>query len=143
MSVNITIAGVVYPVPSSAADTNWAADQVAFEQALAAALAPPTWTALSLQNSWANMSGKQAAQATKDATGRVWLRGWVNTGASGSVVTTLVAGRRPPKQVAIPIVSIDALTAGVAIIGTDGTVTVTAADASLGIALDSINFVVT
>lgn len=39
MSVNIVIAGVSYSVPSSAADTNWAADQVAFEQALAAAVA--------------------------------------------------------------------------------------------------------
>jgi len=33
--INITVNGVSYPVPSSAADVNWAADQVAFEQALA------------------------------------------------------------------------------------------------------------
>lgn len=38
MSINITLDNVAYPVPSSAADTNWAADQVAFEQALAAAI---------------------------------------------------------------------------------------------------------
>ena len=35
MSISITVDGVSYPVPSSAADTNWAADQVALEQALA------------------------------------------------------------------------------------------------------------
>jgi len=37
--VDIEIAGVAYPVPSSARDTNWAAKQVAFEQALAATVA--------------------------------------------------------------------------------------------------------
>ena len=36
MAVNITVAGVSYSVPSSAADVNWAAQQLAFEQALAA-----------------------------------------------------------------------------------------------------------
>lgn len=36
--INVTVNGVVYPVPSSAADVDWAAKQVAFEQALAAAI---------------------------------------------------------------------------------------------------------
>ena len=36
--INITVDGVAYPVPSSAADQNWAAKQIAFQQALAAAL---------------------------------------------------------------------------------------------------------
>ncbi len=36
--ITVTVAGTDYEVPSSAADTNWAADQVAFEQALAAAI---------------------------------------------------------------------------------------------------------
>lgn len=43
--ISITINGVAYDVPSSAADTNWAAQQVAFEQALVAyvnTLAPST-----------------------------------------------------------------------------------------------------
>jgi len=35
MTVSITVDGTDYDVPSSAADTNWAADQVAFEQAVA------------------------------------------------------------------------------------------------------------
>lgn len=35
--INITVGGVAYPVPSSAADTNWAAQQIAFQKALAAA----------------------------------------------------------------------------------------------------------
>lgn len=36
MSVNLTIGTTVYPYPSGAADTNWAAEQVAAMQALAA-----------------------------------------------------------------------------------------------------------
>ncbi len=38
MSLVITVAGVDYTVPSSAADTNWAAQVIAFWQALAAAI---------------------------------------------------------------------------------------------------------
>lgn len=37
--ISITVAGVSYQVPSSAADVDWAAKQVALEQALAAAIA--------------------------------------------------------------------------------------------------------
>ena len=37
MSISITVNGVSYSVPASAVDTNWAAAQVLFEQALAAA----------------------------------------------------------------------------------------------------------
>jgi hypothetical protein len=38
MTISITVNSVAYDVPSSAADTNWAALQVAFEQALATAV---------------------------------------------------------------------------------------------------------
>ncbi len=38
MSVPITVNEVVYQVPAGASDTNWAAKQIAFEQALAAAV---------------------------------------------------------------------------------------------------------
>jgi len=38
MTIEIEVTGVDYDVPSSAADTNWAAQQVAFEQALATAV---------------------------------------------------------------------------------------------------------
>jgi len=38
LSVSITVDGTAYSVPSGAADTNWAAQQVAFEQAVAAAV---------------------------------------------------------------------------------------------------------
>ncbi len=95
MSVSITINGVAYDVPSSAADTNWAADQVAFEQAIAAALAPQTWTAATLINSWANLSGAGTAGHAIDSTGRVWLRGAVDSGTSETVAFVLPAGRRP------------------------------------------------
>ena len=39
MAISITVAGVSYSVPSSAVDTDWAAAQIAFEQALAATVA--------------------------------------------------------------------------------------------------------
>lgn len=42
MTVAISINGTDYDVPATAADTNWAADQVAFEQALAAAVTTNT-----------------------------------------------------------------------------------------------------
>jgi hypothetical protein len=39
MTVPITVDGVTYPVPSAATDTNWAAQQVAFEQAVGTSIA--------------------------------------------------------------------------------------------------------
>jgi hypothetical protein len=84
-------------VPSSAADTNWAAQQVAFEQALASyLLTPPTWLAPSLVNSWANYgSGNQNAGYYKDTAGTVHLRGLIKSGASLSTAFTLPSGYRP------------------------------------------------
>lgn len=38
MSIDITVAGVAYPVPSGASDVDWAAQQVALLQAMAAAV---------------------------------------------------------------------------------------------------------
>ena len=61
MTVSITVDGVAFDVPSSASDTNWAAKQVAFEQALAVAV---------------NAAGTGAA--IPDASGAV--RGLVSTG---------------------------------------------------------------
>lgn len=115
MSVTITINGTDYSVPSSAADTNWAANQVAWEQAVSTyvnsigtAVALPTWHAPSLINSWTNFgAGTAPAAYSKDATGRVWLRGAISGGANGSVAFVLPAGFRPPytQTSLIPVLS--------------------------------------
>ena len=103
MSVDITVAGVAYPVPSSAADTDWAADQIAWEQAVSAATVPFTYSALSLASGWAG-----TFQAAKDSTGRIWLRGtFGKDGAEGETITTLPSGRRPPTTVYVPAVALN------------------------------------
>lgn len=102
--ITITVDGVSYEVPSSAADTNWAAKQVAFEQALATFLnsvgAAPTWVAPTLLNSWANFNAgtDQVAQYTKDARGFVEIRGSIKSGAPSSIAFQLPAGYRPPNK---------------------------------------------
>jgi hypothetical protein len=125
MSISITIAGVTYSVPSSAADTNWAADQVVFEQALASyLLTPPTWLAPSLTNSWVNAAGgTTAAGYYKDTSGRVWLRGVIKTGASLSSAFTLPSGYRPTAG-SENFSAVTATGLGVVIIATSGTVTI-------------------
>ena len=105
MSVNISVNGVSYPVPSSAADTDWAAEQVAFLQALAAqSLKSPTVLAPSLINAWANLgSSSQTAGYWKDAAGTVYLRGTITGGASLSACLVLPSGYRPSKDEAFPV----------------------------------------
>lgn len=93
MSLPITVAGVAYTVPSSAADTQWAAQQVQFEQALALAASNGTWTAITPLNSWAN-SG-QPLQSRMNSQGDVDVRGLLNSGSSGTVFGTLPAGQKP------------------------------------------------
>lgn len=56
MTIAINILGVDYDAPSSAADTNWAADQVALEQALATGL---NNTATDLTEAEANITALQ------------------------------------------------------------------------------------
>lgn len=105
--ISITVNGTAYSVPSSAADTNWAANQVAFEQALASyvntigtLVAPPTWIAVEdadLLNSWVNGAEKFAYY--KDATGRVYLRfSALSGGAPASSPYQLPSGYRPPHE---------------------------------------------
>lgn len=102
MAIDITINGVAYSVPSNAADTNWAQDQVVFEQALAAAVTTnttnagsPTWVAITPINSWANMGGFPPAKRYKDSAGNVHLRFALNGGTSGTVAFALPTGSRP------------------------------------------------
>lgn len=111
--INITVNGIAYSVPSSAADTNWAANQIAFEQALATTinstitsvsdlttlLETTTWTAVSaFTNSWANLGGAdQPAQHTKTPAGIVMVRAAISSGGGGPGASafTLPVGRRP------------------------------------------------
>lgn len=112
MSVDITIAGVAYPSPSSAADTDWAAQQVALLQALAAACSPATnWTAVTLSGNWTNDDAPAGI-----TTGfyvdrsRVFLRGSPKNGSnfnSATALTTFAVAARPAHQVtlAVPVVN--------------------------------------
>lgn len=90
MTINITVAGVSLPVPSSAADTNWAAQQVAFEQAVALTASNGTWTNLTPAGSWVNAG--QPLQYRVNSQGDVDVRGLLSTGASGTAIGTLPAG---------------------------------------------------
>lgn len=105
MTVNITVGGVEYPVPSSASDTNWAAQQVDFELAVAAQLDTNTsdiatlgaqliFTAITPLNGWGN-AGSPALAWAKATNGMVTVRGFIDTGASGTVCGTLPSGSRP------------------------------------------------
>lgn len=109
---------------------------------------PLVWTAVpTLQASWANKTGYQAAQYGKTLAGMVWLRGVIDSGTktAGTLITTLPAGFRPQaKQVFSTTAEVAATSnnAGTLIIDTDGTVKVgeTALTASSYITLDGIAF---
>lgn len=123
--ISITVNGVAYQVPSNASDTNWAAKQVAFEQALATAvntaLAAPSFTSATLINAWA--ASGTAPGYYKDPLGFVHLRGGLASGASASVAFVLPSGYRP----AATTILIGAATSGAftAAITTNGNVTIT------------------
>jgi hypothetical protein len=147
--IDITVNGVDYEVPSSAADTNWAANQVAFEQALAeavndaleAAADAPTWIAPTLINSWVNYAGGTvAAGYYKDAQGTVHLRGAIKSGLDPNNCMQLPAGYRPTASETF-LVSCDGGLANISIAtsGNVGVETVTG-DATVICWLSGINF---
>lgn len=127
MAIDITINGVAYSVPSNAADTNWAQDQVVFEQALASfLLTPPTWTAPALINSWANVTSNAPAKFYRDTASTVHLRFALKTGTSGTVAFVLASGYRPPFPVAFNAPGVtDPTDTAVVTIATNGNVTIT------------------
>lgn len=107
MSLDVDILGTDYPVPASAADTNWAAIQLAAFQALAAGLNDTaeavddlqdvTWVPLSLINSWHNVGGGFAPAAYYvDELGQTHLRFAVDTGTNDTVAFVLPLAARPP-----------------------------------------------
>lgn len=94
--ISITIDGVAYPVPSNAADTNWAASQVAFEQAIAAALGPPTWIPIVSENSWVSDGNMPSAGAYyRDSSSTVHFRFSIQSGLLVTRAFTLPSGYRP------------------------------------------------
>lgn len=98
MSITLVIDGTGYPYPSDASDTNWAAQQVAAMQALAAgvteSLTAESFTAITLVNGWSN-SGGVVAGSSLSPQGRVWLRGQIEGGVADTTCGTLPVGRRP------------------------------------------------
>lgn len=168
MSININVNGTDYPVPTSAADTTWAAKTVAFWQALAAyantlgttatalaatvaalavtvanlatAVGARAWTDAVYANAWvANAPG---LKHQKDNTGRVWFRGGAALGVSGTVACQLPVGQRPTDTVRL----VATCSGGCAeiVIDTDGNVTPTnqtaGADVASYVVLDGLSF---
>lgn len=110
MSVTISVLGEDFEVPSSAADTNWAAQQVEFEQALAggldtvntdletldAAVSSITFVAITPLNGWSNDGGGAYTLASgKARDGMVLVRGVISGGSEATVCGTLASGSRP------------------------------------------------
>lgn len=150
--ISITVDGEAYEVPSNAADTNWAAKQLAFEQAVAEAVNTaldggnaPTWTTATLINSWVAVPFVRAPQHTVNDAGLVTLRGMGATGASGSVMTVLPSDRRPA-AVEVFATYADGGLAHINI-NPNGNVTVTDgnsdSDVSVATSLDGISFYTT
>jgi hypothetical protein len=103
VTIAITVNGAAYPVPSSAADTNWAAQQIAFEQALAAALAAPTWIPIAGENSWVSDGSMPSAGAYyKDSAGTVRFRFSIQAGVLATRAFTLPSGYRPAYDMSWP-----------------------------------------
>ncbi len=104
------------------------------------------WTAVpTLQNSWANVAGYQTAQYSRNAEGRVFLRGVIDTGTKSAttLITTLPVGCRPAAKETFAVVSDVAAGVGTTlVIDTDGTVRVgtVALTASSQVGLNAIAF---
>jgi len=69
---------------------------------------PQAWQTPTLLNSWVNVGpGYSEAGYYKDPFGRIWLRGLLRVGASGTVIFTLPSGYRPAAEA---VFGIDCLT---------------------------------
>lgn len=63
-----------------------------------AAIKQQAWQNPGLENSWANRSGGNPAGYYKDTTGRVHLRGYLDSGTASNRAFRLPAGYRPPNH---------------------------------------------
>ena len=96
------------------------------------------------KNSWANSGTGAVASFYIDASERVYIKGHVNTGASGTVVFTLPEGYRTPEQLSFTChtVSGGGGSGGhsYCIISVNGDVTLTMSGTSVDVSLDNISF---
>lgn len=106
--ITISVDGTDYEVPSSAADTNWAAKQVAFEQALAAVVDSDNALVANILSgsttfagtktfsgniSAASVTAPSAAFATSALVGLLRIPGVDTTGTPGDALVTKPRGR--------------------------------------------------
>lgn len=149
--IAITVASDSYDVPSNAADQNWAAKQVAFEQALAGAInsalasiatlsAPLTWSAVGFLNDWADAATYQACEYAKGVDGTVYLRG-AAMGGSDAIMFMLPSGFWPPGKNVFSVAISNA--SGLLTVNSDGTVSIEATgggDETVLTSLSGVNF---
>lgn len=81
-----------------------------------------TWTAVTFQNSFSNISGAAACSYIKDAGGMVRLKGGGTGGTAGNVMFTLPAGYRPSNNYYFCMTANSNFLSCVLIVGSDGTV---------------------
>lgn len=69
----------------------------------------PSWTSLSLQNSWVTFGAPYPTAAYTKVSGIVWLRGLIKSGtvSDGTLLFTLPAGYRPGNQILRIVLSND------------------------------------
>lgn len=99
--------------------------------------APDRWIAATLTNSWAGVSGTATPGYWKDDSGRVWLRGAIDTGSLGTSAFTLPAAYRPAATTELSSYSDDG---ALVTIATSGTVTPTSGGAPSSVNLDGLSF---
>lgn len=102
------------------------------------------WNDVTFTNSWANVGGSYYnAQYTKDAWGRISLRGRINTGTSGNACFTLPEHFRPNALVEFICAGEAGGSPAVAYVTIDssGVVTPTISGASIEVSLDGLTFI--
>jgi hypothetical protein len=88
------------------------------------ALVPTAWTAVPLQNSWANYGAPYPTIACRKVGDVVYLRGLINGGTTNTICATLPVGFRPAHDTHFVVASNDSW--GVLLIRTAGTIQVNA-----------------
>jgi hypothetical protein len=130
-----TLTGQIY-VPSN--PSNPISTQYTFSElkkianSLGVVYEPEDWNTPSLINSWADAGTDPGYYI--DPFRRVWLKGTLGTGTSGTVAFNLPVGYRPPQDMYFPVLLAGAVAGGYVLIDTGGDVYITrgaAADATL------------
>lgn len=108
----------------------------AWGNAVADAINPTTWTAVTYTNSWVDGSPYQGVEYRK-INDMVYVRGRCKSGTTGTSAFTLPVGYRPPASLSIPSVNADG-TPDIALInvGTDGTCVIYCAATIVSIACE-------